>query len=120
VRRKPAERASLDGDVDVGDDSQPEPEPEALRGGKGSLRGPGDSAGRGGFGHGQRADGFTNGHFRDSRSILRAASAPRAAAEDGRLGDRSALARPRPPVRRPAGCANLDIPALAVEPSVCA
>ena len=29
--------------------------------------GPGDSAGRDGFGHGRRADGFTNGHFRDSR-----------------------------------------------------
>jgi hypothetical protein len=33
-------------DVDAGDDS----EPEALREGPGSLRGPGDSAGRGGFG----------------------------------------------------------------------
>jgi hypothetical protein len=71
---------TMKGDVDVDDD--PEPEPEALRAGPGSLRGPGDSAGRRGFGHGQRADGFTYGAFSGQRYILRAASAPRPDAED--------------------------------------
>jgi hypothetical protein len=48
-----------------------------MRGGVGGLLGTGDSAGGGGFGHGRREDGFTKGHFRDSRFSLRGESAPR-------------------------------------------
>ena len=68
-----------------------------MKGGPGSLPGPGDSAGRGGFAHGRREDSFTYGHFRDSRSILprgeRAAGRRRGRAAWRPLGTRSTQAR---------------------------